>query len=156
MKSEFNKNWNRSVQPRKQRKFRANAPNHIARKFMGCNLDKALREKIGQRSVGVRKGDTVKIMRGKFKGKQGKVGEVDVSNTRIQIEGVQRAGKAGGEKLITWFSPSSVKIIILDTSDSKRLKSVDGRRSTVDGKAEATGKKTARETVKKENLEGKE
>lgn len=122
MKSEFNKSWNSSVQPRKQRKFRANAPNHIKRKFMGCNLDKELRVKYGRRSIEVRKGDEVKIMRGKFKGKQGKVGTVDVKNTRLQIDGIQRAGKAGGEKLITWFHPSKIKIIILNAEDNRRLR----------------------------------
>lgn len=122
MKSEFNKSWNSSKQPRKQVKFRANAPNHIKRTFMGTTLDKALREKYGKRNIEVRKGDEVKVMRGKFKGKQGKVGNVDIKNTRIQVEGIQRV-KAGGEKLITWFHPSNVKIIILKTEDARRLKS---------------------------------
>ena len=121
MKSEFNKSWNSSKQPRKQVKFRANAPNHIKRTFMGSTLDKPLREKYGRRTIEVRKDDEVKVMRGKFKGKQGKVGSVDIKNTRIQIDGIQRI-KAGGEKLITWFHPSKVKIIILDTEDKKRLK----------------------------------
>lgn len=110
------------MQPRKQVKFRANAPNHIKRTFMGSTLDKTLREKYGRRTIEVRKGDEVKIMRGKFKGKQGKVGIVDVSQTRIQVEGIQRT-KAGGEKLETWFHPSKVKIIILNVEDKKRLKS---------------------------------
>jgi len=61
-------------------------------------------------------------MRGKFKGKQGKVGKVDVKRTRVQIEGIQRS-KKGGEKLITWFHPSKIKIILLNTSDSRRMKS---------------------------------
>ncbi|NPE27105.1 50S ribosomal protein L24 [Methanococcoides sp. SA1] len=154
MKSEFSKSWNRSVQPRKQRKFRANAPNHIKRKFMGCNLDKELRVKYGVRSIGVRKGDTVKIMRGKFSGKQGKVGIVDIKKTRLQIEGVQRPGKAGGEKLITWFHPSSVKIIILDVSDSKRLKGNKEEKkpqitqTDTDKKTKKTVKKAAKEDKK--------
>ena len=122
MKAEFNKSWKSSKQPRKQRKFLANAPNHIKRTLLGATLDKPLRAKYGRRSIEVRKGDEVKVMRGKFSKKQGKVGFVDVKNTRIQIDGIQRAGKAGGEKLITWFHPSNVKIIILDTSDSRRLK----------------------------------
>ena len=121
MKSEFSKTWNSSKQPRKQVKFRANAPNHIKRTFMGSTLDKPLREKYGMRSIEVRKGDEVKVMRGKFKGKQGKVGNVDIKNTRLEIEGVQRS-KAGGEKLVTWFHPSKVKIIILDEKDKRRMK----------------------------------
>jgi len=121
MKSEFNKTWNASKQPRKQVKFRANAPNHIKRTFMGSTLDKPLRTKYGMRNIEVRKGDEVKIMRGKFRGKQGKVGTVDVKHTRVQIDGVQRA-KKGGEKVETWFHPSNVKIIVLDTNDRRRLK----------------------------------
>ncbi|MCK5321081.1 50S ribosomal protein L24 [Candidatus Pacearchaeota archaeon] len=122
MKSEFSKTWNSSKQPRKQIKFRANAPNHIKRTFMGATLDKSLREKYGRRSIEVRKGDEVKIMRGNFKGKQGKVGVVDIKRTRIQVDGIQRT-KKGGEKLETWFNPSKVKIIILNVEDKKRLKS---------------------------------
>ena len=121
MKSEFNKSWKSSEQPRKQVKFRANAPNHVKRTFMGATLDKSLREKYGRRNIEVRKGDEVKIMRGKFKGKQGKVGVVDVKRTRIQVDGVQRT-KQGGEKLETWFHPSKIKIIILNVEDKKRLK----------------------------------
>ena len=121
MKSEFNKSWNSSKQPRKQVKFRANAPNHIKKTFMGSTLDKPLREKYGMRSIEVRTGDEVKIMRGKFKGKQGKVGSVDVKHTRLQVDGVQRA-KKGGEKVETWFHPSNVKIIVLHTEDKKRMK----------------------------------
>ena len=121
MKSEFSRSWVSSVQPRKQRKFLANAPNHIKRRLMGACLDKKLREKYGVRSIEVRKGDEVKIMRGKFAKKQGKVGSVDVKHSRIQIDGVQRA-KKGGEKVETWFHPSNVKIVVLDDSDGRRMK----------------------------------
>ena len=88
---------------------------------MGATLDKALRTKYGMRNIEVRKGDEVKVMRGKFAKKQGKVGKVDVKHTRIQVDGLQRA-KKGGEKVETWFHPSNVKIIVLDTSDKKRMK----------------------------------
>jgi large subunit ribosomal protein L24 len=98
MKSEFNKSWNSSKQPRKQRKFLANAPNHIRRKLMGASLDKSLRTKYGMRNIEVRKGDEVKVMRGKFKKKQGKVGKVDVKNCRIQVNGLQRQKKDEAEE----------------------------------------------------------
>ena len=120
MKSKFSRSWNASKQPRKQRKFLANAPNHIKRKLMGATLDKPLRKTQGRRSVEVIKGDEVKVMRGKFAGKKGKVGTVDVKHTRIQVDGVQRS-KKGGEKIETWFHPSKVKIVALNEKDSKRL-----------------------------------
>jgi len=134
MKSKFSKTWNSSKQPRKQVKFRANAPLHIRRNFMSATLSKDLRKKYGRRNVKIRKGDEVKVMRGKFKGKQGKVGIVDVKNVRIQIDGIQRS-KVGGEKLVTWFHPSSVKVIILDEKDVKRMRSL---------------KKETKETIKEE------
>ena len=120
MESKFNKNWKRSKQPRRQRKYRVNAPNHIRRRFLGAHLDKKLREKYGK-SVGLRKGDEVKVMRGEFKGKRGKVGVVDLKRSRIQIEGLQRM-KTGGEKLVTWFAPSNLLVMELDDSDSQRMK----------------------------------
>lgn len=60
-------------------------------------------------------------MRGKFAKKQGKVERVDVKNAKVQITGLQMT-KKGGEKLETWFQPSNVKIVSLDTSDKKRFK----------------------------------
>jgi len=121
MKSAYSKSWNASKQPRKQVKFRANAPLHTRRKFLSSTLDKPLRKKYGVRNIMVRKGDEVKVMRGSFRGKQGKVGKVSSEETRIQIDGIQRE-KKGGEKLETWFNPSNVKIIILNTDDPKRMK----------------------------------
>jgi len=105
---------------------------------MASLLDKPLREKYGRRSIEVRKGDEVKVMRGKFAKKLGKVGIVDVTHTRIQIDGLQRA-KKGGEKLETWFHPSKVKIVNLYEDDSRRLKNLK--------------KKTASKTVKTEEVE---
>jgi len=106
---------------------------------MGATLDKKLRVKYGIRNIEVRKKDEVKVMRGKFKGKLGKVGKVDIRRSRIQIDGLQRE-KKGGEKVETWFHPSNVKIIILDDSDEKRMKrnkkviKVDEKKEVAEGK----------------------
>ncbi len=121
MKSEFNKDWNGSVQPRKQRKFLANAPIHIKHKLLSSHLDKSLKEKYGIRAVEVRKDDEVKIMRGKFTNKTGKITIVDVKNTRVQVNGVNRSRK-DGEKVPVWFHPSKLLIIKLNDSDKKRFK----------------------------------
>lgn len=126
MKSIFNKKWNSSVQPRKQIKFRLNAPNHIKRKMMGSPLDKILKGKYGIKTLEVKKGDEVKVLRGKFKSKKGKVSIVDIQNSRIQIDGVSR-NKKGGEKIPTWFSPSKVKIVSIEENDKKRLKNIKNK-----------------------------
>lgn len=120
MRSKFNKNWNRSKQPRKQRKFLANAPSHIKHKLLGAPLDKPLRERLKRKTIEVRKNDEVKVMRGKFTKKQGKIILVDIKNTRVQIDGITIA-KKDGEKAPVWFHPSNLKIINLDDSDRRRV-----------------------------------
>jgi large subunit ribosomal protein L24 len=113
---------------------------------MGANLDKVLRKKHGVRTIEVRKGDEVKVMRGKFRGKLGKVGDVEVKNTRLQIDGLQRE-KKGGEKLVTWFNPSNLKIISLEGEDSRRFKRNKAKVEEAPKKVEAP-KKTQKAKIK--------
>ena len=81
MKSAFATTWKSSVQPRKQRKYQYNAPAHIKGKFLAAHLSKELKEKYGTRSIRVRVGDRVKVVRGTEKGKEGKVENADVEKT---------------------------------------------------------------------------
>lgn len=120
MNQKFNKKWNASKQPRKQRKYRANAPLHIKRKFMGVNLSKELRKKYGKRSIPARKGDTIKIMRGKFKKKQGKVLEVRTKLGKIIVEGIQ-IKKMDGSKANFPLRASNLQIIELNSDDNRRF-----------------------------------
>jgi large subunit ribosomal protein L24 len=119
MKKEFSKEWIASSQTRKQRKYRANAPLHIKRNFLASNLTKELRKKHGMRNVEVRKGDNVKIMRGEFKKKTGKVADVDIKMTRLTVEGLQRK-KKDGTKINIYFHPSNVQITNL-AEDKQRF-----------------------------------
>ena len=121
MKSKFSTKWKASSQPRKQRKFRANAPLHVKRNFLSVNLSKELRKKHEQRNIVVRKGDKVKVMRGKFKGKEGKVTQVITKYSRILIEGIQ-VKKMDGSKSNVRIQPSNVQIIELNLEDKKRMK----------------------------------
>jgi len=121
MKNKFSTKWKGSRQPRKQRKYLANAPLHLKRKMMAAMLDKVLRNKYGMRNIEVKKGDTVKVMRGKMSKKQGKVADVDLRRMKVSIEGLQ-AGKKDGSKVNVWFHPSNLKIMILDLEDGKRMK----------------------------------
>ena len=121
MKQKFSKKWIASKQPRKQRKYRAKAPLHIKRKFVGVNLSKELRDKHGKRNLPVRKGDTVKIMRGKFKNKKGKVTTVNIKTSKIIIEGIQ-VKKKDNSKANIKLQPSNLQIIELFLEDKKRIK----------------------------------
>lgn len=122
MKSLFSIKWLSSIQPRKQRKFRANAPLHIKGSFLSAKLSKDLQEKQKTRSVRVRSGDKVKILRGQFKGKTGAVDKVVVSKERIYIAGAEIIKKDGG-KVPYPIHPSNVMITSL-SQDKRRFKRI--------------------------------
>lgn len=136
MKQKFSTHWNSSTQPRKQRKYKAKAPLHIKRKFLGVSLSKDLRKKYNQRSIPVRTGDTVKILVGKFSGKQGKIMEVDTKNSKVAIENIQ-VKKMEGSKVNIMIHPSNLQIVELNTDDKKRnLKSKNKEESKKEIKGE--------------------
>lgn len=124
MKKNFSASWLSSSQPRKQRKYIAKAPLHLKHKLLAANLNKEIRKKYQRRSFPLRKGDTVRIMRGKFSGKTGKIAEVDLRRTRVSIEGVQRQ-KKDGTKIAVYFHPSKLQIQELDLDDKERIKSIE-------------------------------
>lgn len=141
MKKKFSTSWIGSRQTRKQRKYRINAPLHIKHKFMSAGLDKELRKKYSRRSFPVRKGDTVKIMVGKFKKKIGKISTVNLKRLRIAIEGIQRQ-KKDGTKINVWFNPSNVQITELNLDDKERKinKKIENK-NLVEGEKNAPKKK---------------
>ncbi|MEM0485465.1 MAG: 50S ribosomal protein L24, partial [Thermoplasmata archaeon] len=67
-----------------------------------------------------RKGDTVKIVRGNFKGFEGKISNVDLKKMKINVENVL-INKADKKQKPRWIDPSNVIITKLDLSDKKRL-----------------------------------
>jgi large subunit ribosomal protein L24 len=123
MKKQFSTKWKGSKQPRKQRKYTAKAPLHIKRKLLGVNLSKELRKKYSRRNIPVRKGDTVKILRGKFKKKNGKIISVDTKNSKLKIEGIM-IKKQDGSKVNVRIHPSNLQIIELNIEDKKRIKNM--------------------------------
>ncbi|MDD9953976.1 MAG: 50S ribosomal protein L24 [Candidatus Woesearchaeota archaeon] len=121
MKKAYSPAWKASTQTRKQRKFRYNAPLHVRGKFLAAHLAKELREKHKKRSLRVRTGDTVRVLRGEFKGREGKVDRVDLSKGRLFIAKVERIKPDGATKVQIGFSASNVMLVELDKSDKKRL-----------------------------------
>ncbi len=115
-----------SRQPRKQRKALFNAPLHKRQKLMSAPLSPELREKYGIRNLPVRKGDTVRVMRGTWAGHEGKVVRVDLKRMRIYIDGVT-IRKADGTPRFYPIHPSKVMIISLDTSDKRRMAIIERR-----------------------------
>jgi large subunit ribosomal protein L24 len=89
-----------SIQPRKQRKFRYDAPLHLRRKMVSSRISDELAAKLGtkKRNAPLHKGDRVKVMRGESSGKVGKVTEVDLMNLKAYVEGVTARNAKGVEK----------------------------------------------------------
>ncbi len=117
----WNKNWNASKSKRKQRKYLFNAPLHVRQKFVAVHLAPELRKKYGKRSLSVRKEDMVKILRGQFKGKSGKVVEVDLKKSKVFVEGIENIRKDGNKSLYP-LHPSNLMLTELFLEDRKRLK----------------------------------
>jgi len=121
MKLKFSKAWNRSTKPRKQRKFRSGAPLHVKQKFVHSHLSKDLRKKYSKRSIGLRKGDKIRIMHGAFKKHEGKVERIDMKKTRVFVSGVEITKKDGTKKMIS-LHPSNLMITEISTEDKFRQK----------------------------------
>lgn len=113
-----------SKQPRKQRKFRFNAPLHLRHKLMAVTLSEELREKYETRSLPVKKGDTVLVMRGDFKEQEGKVEKVDYKHYRIFVEGVSLQ-KPDGNQIYHPVHPSNVQLVELELEDEERNEAIE-------------------------------
>ena len=74
----------------KSRKAHFTAPSNVRRKIMSSALSKELREKYKVRSIPIRKDDTVTVVRGIHKGREGKVTTVYRKRYCIYIEKLTR------------------------------------------------------------------
>ena len=108
-----------SRQPRKQRKNLHNTELHRRKKVMSITLPKELREKLGKRNITPRKGDEVKVLRGKNKGSTGKITVIDYSSFRVGIEKITRR-KKDGKEIHIMMQPSNLMIMALKEGDKRR------------------------------------
>jgi len=121
---DFSTSWKASKKPNKQRKYAMNAPLHLRKAFVSVHLAKPLREKYKIRAIPVKKGDSVKILRGQFKKKTGKVNRVDLKATKIFIDGID-ATKKDGSKVPYPMNPSNLMLQDLDLEDKIRKAKVE-------------------------------
>ncbi len=120
MKQKYSSAWKSSSQIRKQRKYIRNAPLHIRQEFVSCNLSKELRQKHSKRHVALRKGDTIIIKKGQFKGKSGKVEQVLLKKGIVYVSGIEVV-KKNGSKVKYPLKPCNLQITSLVLDDKKRL-----------------------------------
>jgi len=119
MKKTWSREWINSVQPRKQRKYKYNAPLHIRHKFLSVHLSSELKERFGRRALPVRKGDSVEVMRGSFKGLKGTVDKVDMRSGKVYIEEI-KIKKVDGSEVMRPLQPSNLRIVDLNLDDKRR------------------------------------
>jgi len=125
MKKEFSPQWRSSKQPRKQRKYRANAPLHIRHKLLSSHLSKELRAKYHRRSFPIRKGDKVKVMRGQFRGVIGEIEKVDMKKMKVVVKGAEFKAKAGAAPRKYPLDASKLVLISLNLDDKARIKALE-------------------------------
>ena len=94
-------------------------PLHRRQKLMASLLSKDLRKKYKRKSLPIRKGDTIKIMRGEFTGSGGEVTRVSPQTYKIYISGITTK-KADGTDVEGAIDPSNVTITELFMDDKER------------------------------------
>ena len=90
---------------RTQRKLQLGAPSSVKRKLMSSHLNKSLRDQYKIRSLPIKRGDEVKILKGKGKGRTGKVVQVYRKRNVIYVDKVQR-DKQNGQTVFLPIKPS--------------------------------------------------
>jgi large subunit ribosomal protein L24 len=137
----------KTTKPGKQRKKLHQASLSERYRRFSAPLSPKLKESHNTRSIPLRSGDTVKIMRGDRRGSEGKVQRVDRKNYRIFVEGVDRE-KVDGTKILIPIHPSKVMITRLNLNDKRRKKIMERKRVTEAIEEEEPPKKEAKKKRK--------
>ena len=87
---------------------------------MSAHISKDLRKKHGRRSISVRVGDKVRIMRGDFAKREGAIERVNRKTRRIYITGVERSKKDGSKTLVP-VHPSKVLVVELNAAKGRKI-----------------------------------
>ncbi|KAF8320089.1 ribosomal protein L24 [Clavulina sp. PMI_390] len=101
------------------RKAHLSAPSSERRKLMSAPLSKDLRTKYNTRSLPVRKDDEVLIVRGKYKGREGKITQVYRKKWIIHVDRVQR-DKSNGSTSQIGLHPSNVVITTIKLDKDRK------------------------------------
>ena len=106
-------------------------------------LSANLRKKYSKKSVRVKEGDSVKVIRGEFTGVDGKITKVSSADGGLTIEGVKKE-KLKGEKYDVYIHTSNIEVTGLNTDDKWRINKLEGKN------ARSARPETAKKDVKKD------
>jgi large subunit ribosomal protein L24 len=108
-----------SAKPSKVRRRMFSASSRRLGKIINARLSDDLRTKYAFKTVRIKKGDSVRIVRGEYAGVEGKVTGVVTRDGAITVEGVYRE-RVKGEQTPVKISASKVLITSLNLEDKLR------------------------------------
>jgi len=131
------------------------AMNQTISKQICATLSKDLRKKYPRRSARIMIDDTVKVIRGEYKGLTGKVAKISTESNSIAIEGNKKE-KLKGEKVDVYIHSTNMVITSLNTDDKWRLKILEKKsKSKIKAMKEEAKKKSEVKSVDKKKSEVK-
>ena len=95
-------------------------------KQLGSALSKDLQKKYGKRRVRVNEGDSIKIVRGEFKGVDGKIAKVSPQKNSVTIEGIKKE-KTKGDKFDVYIHTSNLLVTSLNSENRWRIAKLEGK-----------------------------
>ena len=131
------------------------AINQILNKQICAPISKELRKKYSRRSIRIMTDDTVKVMRGEYKGLTGKVTKISIESSGVAIEGNKKE-KLKGEKIDVYIHSTNMIITSLNTDDKWRLKILEKKpKSKIKSMKEEDKKKSEDKSAAKKKSEVK-
>jgi large subunit ribosomal protein L24 len=125
------------------------ASKHQLDKMLGSLLGDELQEQYKKKTLRVVKGDLIMVMRGEYKGRGGKIEEVNTERGTLHIEGMQREKIRGGQVKVP-IHASNVKITGLNLEDKYRSSKLQSDKPVVDEKKNEKIEKETTKQAKKE------
>ncbi|EJU05160.1 ribosomal protein L24 [Dacryopinax primogenitus] len=108
-----------SVSRRKSRAAHFGASSDVRRTIMSASLSKDLRGKLHVRSIPIRKDDEVLVVRGQYKGREGKITQVYRKKFVVHVERIARE-KSNGSTAPVGIHPSNCVIINLKMDKDRK------------------------------------
>jgi large subunit ribosomal protein L24 len=108
-----------SKSPRKNRRRVRNAPMHERKKMLKARLDEFLQEEYGLRSLVIKKGDLVRIMRGQFRDTESKVTLVSYKKGIVYLDNTTIT-KADGKEAVVPIHPSNLMLVKLEMDEERK------------------------------------
>lgn len=95
-------------------------------KLMCGHLSKELQQKYSRSSIRVTEGDTVRVMRGEYKGVTGKVMRVSTDKNGVAVEGIKKEKLKGGN-IDVFIHTSNILVTDINTEDKWRQNKLEGK-----------------------------